>query len=256
MVNGEYIFLDEYERQVAHYEAALLEQGLDADAEGGQADLARVREEILEGLIDQVLIEQGAEALGVVVTDEELEAQLEKDIAAGQGQAAFDQWLQVTGLDRDEYRRMVGEALLTQRLLERAAADLPAEMEQVHIRSIVVDSERAAQEIRDLVAEGADFGELAKERSQDLATVDPGGDMGWFPRGLLDPAMEGVAFGLAAGELDVLRLGAEFHIVQVLEKEAARPLSPEARIQLALAGFELWLDDVRQAAVIERFVGE
>lgn len=256
MVNGEYLFLDEYERRVALFESGLLEGGLDPASERGQADMARIRGEILEEMIDQALIEQGSAALDVVVTDEQLAAQIEVDVAAGQGETAFDQWLQATGQSRDDYQRMVREALLIQRLLESMAAKLPAEMEQVHVRCIVVDSDKAAQEIRDLVEQGSDFAELARDGSQDVATRDQGGDMGWFARGMMVPELERAAFTLNAGDLEVIRLGEEYHVLEVLERAAARPLSPEERIQLARVEFERWLHHMRQVADIERYVGE
>ncbi|RPI49198.1 MAG: hypothetical protein EHM56_12735, partial [Chloroflexi bacterium] len=84
-VNGQYIFLTDYERRVAQYEQALADQGQDP---------ALAREEVLEGLIDRALIQQGAAALGIQIGDEALDRQVEADIAAGGGKAAFAEWLQ------------------------------------------------------------------------------------------------------------------------------------------------------------------
>ncbi len=62
VVNGQYIFLADYERQVAQLEQAMLAQGLDPGTEEGQAQLAEKRREVLESLIDYLLIEQGQPA--------------------------------------------------------------------------------------------------------------------------------------------------------------------------------------------------
>jgi parvulin-like peptidyl-prolyl isomerase len=256
-VNGQYVFLADYERRVAQYEQALSDQGNDPNTPEGQAYLAAMRQDVLEGLIDGVLIEQGATALGIIIGDEELEAQVEIDITAGGGLAAFEEWLQATGQTREDYKQLLRQSLLSQRALEAVTATVPEAVEQVHARHIMADSEAAAREILALLQDGADFAALARERSLDLATRDNGGDLGWFPRGLVAPELENTAFGLQPGQFsDVVRLGEGYHIIQVVEREAARVLSEEMLLELRQITFEQWLAGLRAAAVIERFVGE
>lgn len=257
LVNGQYIFLADYERRVQQYEQALLDQGIDPDTAEGQELLAQARRDVLEGLVDSVLIEQGGAALGVVLEDEAVEAQLLADIEAGGGQAAFDEWLQATGQTRDEYKEMLRQSMLAQRVMEEVTAGVPAEAEQVHARQIVVDSEEAGRQVLASLQEGADFVTLAREHSLDLATKDNGGDLGWFPRGLVAPELENAAFALQPGQVsDLVRLGEGVHIVQVVERETSRPLSLEMQMDLQRAVFEQWLEDLLASAQIERFVDE
>lgn len=257
VVNGQYIYLAEYERQVAQYESALVEQGLDPDSEEGQSDLALMRMEVLESLIDSALIEQAGADLGISFTDEELEAEVEADIAAGGGDEAFEAWLQVAGLTREDYEKMLRDSLYAQWVLELLPDDIPESAEQVHARHIVLDSDDAARQILTLLEEGADFEELARERSVDLGTREQGGELGWFPRGWLTSELEGAAFALEAGQVsDVIRVGDSYHILQVVEREALRPLSDEVVFDLKLDVFDRWLEEQRAEAVIERYVGE
>ncbi len=256
-VNGQYLFLADYERRVAQYEQALIEQGIDPNTDEGQAYLVQARADVLEGLIDGALIQQAAVQLGISMTEEELENQIEADIAAGGGQAAFDEWLQATDQTRDDYKEMLRQALTSQRVMESVSSSVGAEAEQVHARHIMVESEELAQQIQTMVLQGADFAALAREHSVDLATKDNGGDLGWFPRGLVATELEGAAFALQPGQVsDVVRLGDGYHIIQVVEREATRPLSPEMQLDLKLAVFEEWLAGQKALAVIERFVGE
>jgi parvulin-like peptidyl-prolyl isomerase len=257
IVNGQYVFLADYEQRVAQYEEALFEQGIDPNTEEGQEHLRDARRDVLEGMIDTVLIEQEAPALGITLVDEELEAQVQSDIATGGGQAAFDEWLQITGLTRDDYKAMLRQAMISQRVLEAVTADVGGEAEQVHVRHIMVDSEEAALEIQTMLQEGADFVALARERSLDLATKDNGGDLGWFPRGMVAVELENAAFALQPGQISaVIRLGEGYHIIQLVEREVAYPLSPEVQLDLRLAVFDEWLAAKRGSAAIERFVGE
>jgi parvulin-like peptidyl-prolyl isomerase len=255
MVNGEYIFLADYERRVQQYEQALLDQGTDPDTAEGQELLAQSRVDVLEGMVDSVLIEQGGASLGLVLGEEELEAQLVADIEAGGGQAAFDEWLQATGQTRDDYKEMLRQSMLAQRVMEVVTEGVPTEAEQVHARHIVVESEEAGEGILAALEAGADFVALARQHSLDLATRDNGGDLGWFSRGLVAPELENAAFGLQPGQVsEPIHLGEGYHIVQVVEREAARPLSLEMQMDLQRATFEQWLEELRTAAEINRYV--
>jgi len=256
-VNGRYIFLADYEKQVAQYEQSLRDFGVDLTTEEGKSRLAQARTDILEGMIDEALIAQGGEALGVTVTEEELEAQLQADIEAGGGQPAFDEWLTATGQTYDDYKEMLRRSLLSQRVWEVVTADVPAAVEQVHVRVIALDSEQEALEILDLLRQGKDFAVLAQERSLDVATQDSGGDLGWFPRGMVDPALENAAFALQPGQVsDPLPMGERYYLVQLVERDEARPLPEDMLWQLKQSKFDQWLEDLRAAAVIERFVTE
>jgi hypothetical protein len=257
LVNGQYIFLADYEQRISEYEIALVDQGIDRDSSEGQERLAQIRQDVLESLIDFALIEQGGAALGVTLGDDELEAQIDSDIAAGGGQAAFDEWLQATGQTRESYKAILGQSMLSQRVMETVVGDVPTEVEQVHARHIVVDTPEAAEETLTSLQAGSDFAALARERSHDLATKDNGGDLGWFPRGLVALELEEAAFGLQPGEISaVVEFGEGYHVIQVLEREAARALSPEVQMHLGLAKFDRWLEEQRATAVIERFVTE
>jgi parvulin-like peptidyl-prolyl isomerase len=257
LVNGQYIFLADYERQVAQYEQALTDLGVDLDTADGQARLEQARQDVLDSLIDDVLIEQVAPDLGVNLSEDDLAAQIAADIESGGGEAAFQEWLQATGLDQEDYRRMLRQSLLVQRVWDAVTSDVPTEAEQLHVRHIVVDSEESAQQILAQLQNGADFVSLAREQSLDTATNENGGDLGWFPRGVIAPELEEAAFGLQPGEVsEAIPLGEQFFIIQVVEREVARPLSDELSMHLKQTRFERWLADLRASAVIERFVAE
>jgi foldase protein PrsA len=257
LVNGEYVFLADFEQRFSQYEQALFDQGLDPNTEDGHVMLAQARKDVLEGMIDSLLVAQGAAQIGVALTDEEVEGQLEADVAAGGGQEAFEEWLRATAQTRDDYEEMLRQSMLAQRVMEAVTGDVPAEAEQVHARLITVSTEEEAQQVLSQLEAGADFVALARQHSLDVATRENGGDVGWFPRGLVAPELEAAAFGLQPGQVsDVVSLGEGYHIVQVIERQASRPLSEEMQIDLKRAQFELWLGGLRDSAQIERFVGE
>lgn len=106
--------------------------------------------------------------------------------------------------------------------------------ERVRVRHILVKTtEKPKEEIPKLEAKandllkqirgGGDFAELAKKNSDDPGSAVKGGDLDWVTRGQTVPNFENTAFSLKPNEVsNVIKTEYGFHILQVLEKEAAR----------------------------------
>ena len=76
-----------------------------------------------------------------------------------------------------------------------------------------------AQGVLDDLRGGADFAAAAAEHSEDDGTAEAGGDLGFFPRGLMMPPFEEAAFSLPIGELsDLVRTELGIHILRVEER--------------------------------------
>ena len=74
-----------------------------------------------------------------------------------------------------------------------------------------------AEELRRSVADGADFEEAARDKSED-GSAERGGDVGVVGRGVLAPAYEEAAFALAPGEISaVVETDFGFHVIQRVE---------------------------------------
>jgi parvulin-like peptidyl-prolyl isomerase len=69
------------------------------------------------------------------------------------------------------------------------------------------------------------------------------------------PELEDAAFALQPGETrGIVQINLGCRIVQTLERDAARPLSPAAAQALRAAAFTAWLDDLVAGAAIEHLV--
>lgn len=72
----------------------------------------------------------------------------------------------------------------------------------------------AITNIRDELAEGADFSQMAKQYS-DCPSGQEGGDLGFFGRGAMVPEFENAAFALKSGEVSqVIETPFGFHLIQ------------------------------------------
>ena len=257
-VNGQPILLADYERQVFQFQVTLSDQGVDFDSEEGQAALAQIRNQVLEAMINQLLTEQAAAREGIAISDEELESHVQADIQAVGDESKFDQQLAENYLTREEYRAILRSQLIYGAMVERVAAAVPASAEQIHVRYILLESEEEAHNVLAQLQAGGDFSALAQEFSRDESTRERDGDWGWLPQGLdlMPPEVEAAAFALEIGQTSgVVTSQFGYYILQLLERDPDRPLSPEMQQSLKEQTLARWLEEQRAAATIERFVG-
>lgn len=154
------------------------------------------------------------------------------------------------------------------KLIERRGGGLPAIVEETHVRHILVktseivseaDARRKLENLRERIANGADFGELAKLNSDDGSSVK-GGDLGWIFPGDTVPEFERVMNGLKAGLLsEPFASPFGWHLVQVLERRktdvSGERKRQEARLILrerkADEAYQEWLRQLRDRAFVE-----
>ncbi len=164
---------------------------------------------------------------------------------------------QATGMSEDEYIEWVLKpGILRRKIQEKLEAQVPTVADQVHARHILLDAEDAANMAYYMLTDQKyPFDKLAEERSQDSYTKDTGGDLGWFPRGLLGDEFDQVVFSLKPGEISrPFKTASGWEIVQVLETAQARPVDEAVLEQMKGQAFDRWLDAVRKTADIKYFV--
>lgn len=254
-VNNEPLFLATFEAELARYQQAQAELGNQA----GEADYSRI---VLEALIEQVLIRQAAAARGVVVTDEMIDQEMADLQAVAGGADNFAAWLEANRYNEAEFRTAVADGLIQEQMVTAVTADVPFAVEQVRARYIQVDDPNLANTLLAQIQNGDDFATLAQLHSLDRITGENGGDLGFFAAGtLLVPEVDAAAFALTEpGSVSevimaVNRAGSPvYYIVQLIERDPERPLDDGVRSILLQQAFETWLDELWQAANIERLV--
>jgi foldase protein PrsA len=254
LVNGQPISRQEYEKQVAQVEAFFIQEGLDLESAEGSERLAQARRQVLEQMIDQELIRQAAEGMGVSIADSQLESSLQDIIDQSGGREEFDHSLQAMNTTYEDFRQMLLDQLLSEAVYSEVTESISSTAEQAHVRHILVTTRERAEEVLVRLQAGEDFAFLAGEYSEDISTRETGGDVGFFPRGVMPPEVEEVAFSLETGEVSgIVESQFGFHIVQVLER-GEREISVEVFENLRQQDFMQWLEAQRESSTIERFV--
>ncbi|MGB3905256.1 MAG: peptidylprolyl isomerase [Anaerolineae bacterium] len=254
VVNGEPITMEDYQKQVYQVEAFFQQEGLDLESEEGRERLAQARRQVLEQMIDQVLIRQAAVEMDVSISDAELESNIQEIVEQSGGQEQFNQSLQATETSYDDFRQMLLDQLLSEAVFSAVTESVSSVGEQVHARHILLPTRERAEEVLARLQGGEDFAFLAREYSEDISSRESGGDMGFFPRGVMPAEVEDGAFSLDVGEIsEIIESPFGFHILQVLEKEE-REIAVEIFENLRQQTLMKWLEERRGSATIERVV--
>ena len=249
-VNGEPISEKEYERAVLRYEAALKALGLDTAGHGDY------RLTVLAQAIDKRLISQAAQARGLEIDSGEMQNALDESVQLRGGEAGLYEWLNANHYSEVEFRQELRLQLLANKVQAEVLTVVGSAAEQVRARHVLVATRGQAETLQAQLDAGADFATLAVAHSLDRSTSVNGGDLGWFPRGLLTtPELETAAFELAPGEYTrIVETSLGFHLVEVIERDSQRELSPQAALAVRQAVVDSWLAELRAGAEIERFV--
>ena len=239
-VNGQTISLSEYQAELSRYQA-----------EAGTELATDVEQRVLNDLIDQLVLAQAAAQAGFVVDEITLQERYAALASQLGGAQALRDWMQANAYDEESFRQALARSVAAAWMRDQIAAAVPAELEQVHIRQILLYNSEEAESTMAQLRSGADFAELAAQH-------DPaaGGDLGWVPKGyMLDAALDEAAFSLQPGEFSALiQTSAGYHILQVLEREPLLPLESDARLALQRRALQDWLAARRSQGQIQVFI--
>lgn len=111
-------------------------------------------------------------------------------------------------------------------------------------------AEQKAEAIRQRIVDGGSFADIAASESEDPGSASQGGDLGFFRRGVMDPAFETAVFGMQAGDISgVVKSAFGLHVIRLDEiKPATQKSFEDVRDSL--------LSEARQDAAAKRFAAQ
>jgi parvulin-like peptidyl-prolyl isomerase len=154
-------------------------------------------------------------------------------------------------IKESDYLAFVEATLYREKLQEAYEPDVPAEQEQVLVNHILVPDLETGEEVLEQVEQGEAWSDLVTEYSQDFATVENDGLIGWrtLAELLTTYGQAGVAaFGSPPGEISG-PFQSEFgwHLFRVEERDE-RPLSEEAFALAKEQAYTTFLNNLRAEA--------
>ena len=252
-VNDQPVYLEAYEREVSLLSQAIEKQRVNPDSGEGE-DFSRIQKQVLDGMLDQVIIEQQAEILELGLTNEEVEVEV-KQIVGLLSDEQFEQWLADNGLTPERFRANLQAQMIANKVFDHITRDVPPVVEQVKVSFLKLNDQDAALRLKEQLKSGEKLVNLA----EDYLPGNPGSDDGdgWFPRyaNIVPAAVEKVAFSMELGSVEgPIKTEAGFYVIQLEAKELDRPLTEAMHQTLKKRIFVQWLQDIKLSAVIEKYV--
>lgn len=257
LVNGQPILLDEYELELARYESAQAELGIDPTEDGKNH-----RDLVLDALIERELIRQAAAVQGITISPETIDSKMIELRGSTSELGDFGDWLAANSWTEEEFQNALEVELIVEKMVALVTAEVPTAMEQVHVRYIQIDNSDLAQSILSQLQEGGDFADLAQRYSLDQATAAYGGDLGFFARGsLLVPEVEAAAFDLQPEEVSEIVAVTDpdsglntYYIIKMIERDPSRMLGADLRYRLLQEAFGIWLEEQEMGSTVVKFL--
>jgi parvulin-like peptidyl-prolyl isomerase len=187
----------------------------------------------VEAIERNELVKQEATALGITVSDEEV-----------------DELTESMGLPQEKaYRDLAVTQLLLQKVRDEYFEEqVPKFADQRHVMAMFLESEAQANEVIARIEAGESFTELAAELSLDDTTKEAEGDLGWLPQGILplivdSEVLEENAFTIEVGTLsqpipeEIKEKAVGYWLVEVVSvDDSVDPV--EAQVRRMLLGSE------------------
>ena len=226
--------------------------------------LERYGRAALQVLMVDAALAGAAERAGVDVTDEEVAARLVRAEQLERGRMGLRRRLAEQGVTVAQFRSDLRRELLIEKLLESQGRLTISEQdvqemyrrrygERLELAMILVENEAEAKEVESRLAQGTDFGRLARERSRDRVSGPGSGRLGQVVRGDLLPELQEAVFALQSGGVSrPLLTQYGYHIFKALERLPAQdPPLEDVRVELVEAARQQKLAVQRSVLVAE-----
>lgn len=217
------------------------------------AELENARISALEELIDHELLrlQVKADSPRLSVTDEEINERLRRLVGRFESKGEFETAMKSQGIaSENDLRDRLTARIQQEKLIElriapsikvtdeearkwfdenQKAISLPERIEARHIFLPALDHPPEESKLKldaalvELTAKKKDFATLAKEISEDPATKDKGGMLGWMTRDRLPADFGTPVFSLEANKPTLLRTRLGWHLVEVTGRKPAQP---------------------------------
>jgi peptidyl-prolyl cis-trans isomerase C len=236
-------------------------QAVDQHAREGQpvneAYIASVRRTVIQRMVEEELLYQESQKLGIVVSAEEIDAEVAAARARFQDGAEFEQELSRLHMDETQYRRKLHRQRAVARAIERLVTpsisvseeeirqfydanakryQIPEKIRLSHIVIRIPPGENPEDQtatrlkiemIKKRLDQGEDFGLLARQYTEEPRR-EQGGDVGYVQRGQLPPQLDAAAFVLEVGENSPILVTPQgFHLIRVTDRQPKKVITFE-----------------------------
>lgn len=271
-VNGKAIsekeFTENYKVYELMYKQQLGEEALKKTDKDGVSFKDKLKENILEKLIVDELINQEIDNKKIAITDEELNNLYEQTIKNMGGQEQYEEFLKQQNITDDFIKDSIKKDYKQQKLEEAFYKDNKVTEEEIKdfydankerlikysLSQIMADDEEDAKKLYDKLEAGEDFAELAKNESSDTYSAANGGNMGEVQASTMPEEFLNAVSATEIGSYSkVFKSDMGYHIVKVDDKkDQLEDLRTEIEQTLKSQKFIEYMKDLRANADVKK----
>lgn len=289
VVNGVTISKDTYDRELDFF--------VRRAAPGGQqipdVQMAQMKSEVLESLIDRELLFQESKKKGIQVKSDAVSDQLQKIQQRYPNKEEFQKLLSNMGLTESDVQAQIERGMAIQKLIDKEVTEkikvsdeetkafydknpqLFQQPEQIKASHILIkvqadapadqkaEARKKIEDVQQKVKKGEDFATLAKTYSEG-PSGPKGGDLGYFRRGQMVKPFEEAAFSLKPDETsEIVETQFGYHLIKVNDKKPAKKmtyaevkdrLNEHLKKQKTDSEANAYIETLRKDAKIEKFI--
>ncbi len=289
-VNGVAVTTKELDMELARVkkQARMKQSPIDA------SQLAKIRNDLLDTLINRELLYQESIKKGYLVQPEELDSTIKGIKSRFANQQGFQQTLADMNISEADFRQQVKKGRAIQILLEQEISqkivvteqesrsfydnnpNFFQKPEQIRASHILIkmnpdadddqktEAKKKIEEVRQKIEAGEDFAELAKKYSEGPSSTQ-GGDLGYFDRQKMVKPFADAAFQLQPGQVSpIVKTRFGYHIIKVIDRKPETKLAYDEikpRLDKSLKNKKMqeavakYIDQLKNSATIERASG-
>ena len=214
-----------------------------------------VLRKVLERIIEDKLLEQEAKKSGTKVTSKEVEGAIDEIRRRNNlDQESFERALVAQGFTLESLKKELEKKILRMKFVAFAVQVEPKagekELREFYQKNLdlyrvdesyrpahillLVSNEATPEQVREIrkriqkilerIKGGESFAKMARDYSEDPSSSKEGGDLGYFKKGELVPALEKETMRLRVGEVSgIVQTELGFHILKLLDRKGGEP---------------------------------
>jgi foldase protein PrsA len=252
IVDSEEISKSDYDALIAQARKSYANQKREFPAAGSK-EFQTLRNQAVQYLVQRELFEQKADDLGIDVTDEQVDARVERILKQyfGGDKKKLDRQLATQGMTREQVRAEVRAQLVSERLFAKVTADAKAGDDEIvkyyeknkqqysqpesrDVRHILVKTKAQADDLYAQLENGADFAALAKKFSEDTGSKANGGKL-TISKGQTVAPFDQTAFLLKKNAISKpVKTEFGYHIIQPLSETKPAKVTPLKEVRASI----------------------
>ena len=241
-VNGQSIPIADLQAQ---FDAVKAQYPQMVQGAGSATQVAQLKKQLLDSMIDQILVAQAAKDMGVTVSDADVQKQFDQIRKQFPTDAAYQAALTKFKTTEAKLKEQIRQQLLTQAVTAKLGSQTQVTDAQIkayydknkamfqdsagkRVAHILVTNKAKADALLKQALAGGDFAALAKANSTDKVSAASGGDLGWPTTPFVPEFQAAINKLTKIGQISpVVKTTYGYHIIKLEEQRSARtkPLS-------------------------------